>query len=49
MSKISFLNLLIVFFLIICLSGAALGYELSNKSYQVVSGDYTEYLIAAMG
>ena len=49
MSKIPFLNLLTVFFLIICLSGVASGYELRNKSYQVVSEDYTEYLIAAYG
>lgn len=43
------MKLLIVFFLVLCLSGAALGYELRNKSYQAVSGDYTEYLIAAYG
>ncbi|ADN35740.1 hypothetical protein Mpet_0973 [Methanolacinia petrolearia DSM 11571] len=49
MSKISCLNLLIVFFLVLCLSGAASGYELRNKSYQIVSEDYTEYLIAAYG
>lgn len=49
MRKISGLNLLIVFFLVLCLSGAAFGYELRNKSYQAVSGDYTEYLIAAYG
>jgi hypothetical protein len=49
MNKISCLNLLIVFFMVLCLSGAASGYELRNKSYQAVSGDYTEYLIAAYG
>lgn len=49
MRKREIFSLILMIFLILSLFGTVSGYEMRDRSFQAVSDDYTEYLIAAYG